>query len=399
MIKEEIELALSSIKNTETVGIRTVAGEIVACKRGNMRVHTSTYGDGTYLVCDYTNVRIENVKEIITGVNITDRALVSFGSDPELFVVDSNNVVVPSSTVLDEDTETVKRDGFQIELNPNTSTCRQGAASYINEALRQADAVARSRGMQLSFNVGHVISDTVWGNVSMMMKRFGCNPTQNAHEKNFKRVTGLREKFRAGGGHIHLGFTMPKGVDVNTLVTLMDIMVGNTFVLLDRDPDNARRRKNYGRAGEYRLKSYGLEYRVLSNFWMKKYLLWSTATGLLRNAIGLSRDTVLTNNLLSRIDIKKVRDAINNNDKELAMENFMVFRQFILDNKIIEQHNAGLNFNNIDTFLDWAKQDDPIAELNIDTNEKILKSWARNTGSDNDGLEMFLSLRKNNTAK
>lgn len=342
---------------------------------------------------EYGDFYYQSIGTIDAGITLLERPSVTFGSDPELFVVSKDNEMVPSQAVLDKDTVMVKKDGFQIELNPNSHSCRQSSATYINYALQEAHRLAQAKGYKLSFKVGHIVSDDVWSKVSMMLKRFGCNPTVNAHEKNFKRVTGLRERFRAGGGHIHLGFTLKATSDVNKLVTLMDIMVGNTFVLLDRDPDNARRRKNYGRAGEYRLKSYGLEYRVLSNFWMKKYVLWSTATGLLRQAIEVFNMPKLADDLLSRVDIKKVRDAINNNDKDLAMENFMAFRQFILDNKIVERYGAGLSFNNIDLFLDWAKQDDPIAELNIDTNEKILSSWYRQNAKDNEGLEQFLSSR------
>ena len=48
--------------------------------------------------------------------------------------------------------------------------------------------------------------------------------------------------------------------------TPMDITLGVPSVI--RDVNGALRRKRYGNYGAYRPKSYGVEYRVLSNFWI-----------------------------------------------------------------------------------------------------------------------------------
>lgn len=346
------------------------------------------------LRCGYSAYPLSNIVAVhdFKGVSNIPHKMVTFGSDPELFVIDKSAEVIPSPAVITHNSNIVKPDGFQIELNPSTSTCRQSASSYIEIALNEARDMAVRSGYDLSFKVGHIISESVWKQVGSTLKRFGCNPTLNVHEKSFKRVTGLREKFRAGGGHIHLGIVIAKE-NVTKLVTLMDIIAGNTCVLIDRDPDNARRRTNYGRAGEYRLKSYGLEYRVLSNFWLKKYLLWSMATGLLRNAYSLVHNQALSDELISRFNLRDIRDAINNNDKELAMKNFMILRDFIKEKKVY--FGTGLSFNNIDAFLDWASVEDPVTELNVDTTEKIMQAWRRQ-GHDYDGLEVFLSQRKIN---
>ena len=46
----------------------------------------------------------------------------------------------------------------------------------------------------------------------------------------------------------------------------MDYTLGLDSLLLDSD---TRRRSMYGRAGSFRFKEYGIEYRTLSNFWIK----------------------------------------------------------------------------------------------------------------------------------
>ena len=47
----------------------------------------------------------------------------------------------------------------------------------------------------------------------------------------------------------------------------LDFVLGVPSVLLDRD--GLTRRSLYGKAGAFRPKPYGAEYRVLSNFWLK----------------------------------------------------------------------------------------------------------------------------------
>ena len=47
----------------------------------------------------------------------------------------------------------------------------------------------------------------------------------------------------------------------------LDYFLGIPSILLDKDK---KRRPSYGNAGSFRPKPYGLEYRVLSNFWIKK---------------------------------------------------------------------------------------------------------------------------------
>jgi hypothetical protein len=62
------------------------------------------------------------------------------------------------------------------------------------------------------------------------------------------------------GGHIHIS---EYNVD---LIRYMDLYLGVPSILMDTD---TRRRELYGKAGAYREKPWGLEYRVLSNFWYK----------------------------------------------------------------------------------------------------------------------------------
>src|SRR5690606_27611941 len=70
---------------------------------------------------------------------------------------------------------------------------------------------------------------------------------------------------RTAGGHIHVGYDNPDNAMSADIVLAMDVMLGVPSVLIDGD---TRRRQMYGKAGCFRFKEYGLEYRTLSNFWI-----------------------------------------------------------------------------------------------------------------------------------
>lgn len=74
---------------------------------------------------------------------------------------------------------------------------------------------------------------------------------------------------RTTAGHIHLGAIELKDQSlVEQTVKVLDLFLGVPSVLIDPERE---RRKLYGKAGCFRFgKSYvGLEYRSLSNFWLK----------------------------------------------------------------------------------------------------------------------------------
>lgn len=332
------------------------------------------------------SVGLDSILAITAGnLNYLRVPSVALGSDPELFFI-KDGQVVPSFKVILEESESVKRDGFQLELNPSADTCRERGGSYIAMAIREAQRIAASAGVELAFSVGHTISDEVWKNTPISVKRFGCHPTENVQEPKHKRVTGLRERFRAGAGHIHLGYSKTAIPDHELLVKVLDIVAGNTLVILDRDEANVMRRKNYGRAGEYRIKPYGLEYRVPSNFWLRHYVLWSLASGLCRNALGIVYSK-LGEDLVSRYDMKDIRNAINNNDRDLAIKNLRIFVDFIKEHKLFS--GTAFDFADADKFFNWISSDSPLARLPHTTTEETLASWEEKLTVGSMGFERF----------
>lgn len=141
-----------------------------------------------------------------------------------------------------------------------------------------------------------------------MAKVFGCEPdfnawTRNVNPKPSSNVPGLR----SAGGHIHV----ESSLDPFKVGRLMDLYLGVPSVLMDR---GELRKQLYGKHGAMRVKPYGMEYRVLSNFWcMKDDLVrwvWRNTERALMHA--------------EAEDIKHLQNAIaqciDNNDKKLAEE-------------------------------------------------------------------------------
>lgn len=330
------------------------------------------------------DIYLESIEQFIGNCGPDYHTDVKFGCDPELFFMKESKVYPSSFVVRGYNDDDVVEDGFQGELNPDEDCCREEAGKYILYALNSARSLAKGAGAELSFNVGHTIDDELWSKAPTKVKRFGCNATNSVYEPKFKRVTGLRRRFRAAGGHIHVGkLTLRDNPD--KAVKLMDIFAGNTAVLLDRDPDNALRRKDYGRAGEYRLKSYGLEYRVLSNFWLRSYTLWSTVSGLIRNAVGVLEHG-MADELISRFDMRKVRNAINENDYDLALENFKILCEFVKEKRLT---GPGLSIATVDQLSEWVQEQDPISEWR--TEKDIFYSWEQNLDKRGLGMERYLA--------
>jgi len=119
---------------------------------------------------------------------------------------------------------------------------------------------------------------------------------------------------RSAGGHISIGWDNPTQEQQLDMVKAMDATVGLESVLLDFDTE---RKKLYGKAGCFRFREYGIEYRSLSNFWIKsdESLQWSWNT------------TMKAIDLINSNKIEEVKElgiyiveAINTNNKELAQE-------------------------------------------------------------------------------
>jgi hypothetical protein len=100
----------------------------------------------------------------------------------------------------------------------------------------------------------------------------GCDPDFNAWTGNVNPRPDGERPMRTASGHVHIGWD--EGQDINNadhlgraraVVQQMDFFLGLPSLVYDQD---TRRRSMYGKAGACRFKSYGVEYRTLSNAWL-----------------------------------------------------------------------------------------------------------------------------------
>jgi hypothetical protein len=155
---------------------------------------------------------------------------------------------------------------------------------------------------------------------------FGCQPDFNAYTFEPNVVNREDILLRTSGGHIHIGYNNPSFPKNIEIVKALDLFVGLPSILLDTDTE---RRKMYGKAGAYRIKPYGVEYRVLSTFWTDNEKLIAWAFDSVQQAIDfVNMGGIITNEA-------DIIHAINTSDAEAA-EDILNEYNIVIDNNIKE---------------------------------------------------------------
>ena len=330
--------------------------------------------------------------------------LVIFGCDPEFFIA-KDNEIIGSEKVLPKDglvanslggnpENKIIIDGVQAELNPSPRACRELLAQEIARCFSALDTqLQKDPTLSASFKQTIEVSKEEFDTLSDDSKKFGCAPSKNLyHKKASIKADPSKYMTRSAGGHIHLGANDSTAIlkilrNTKRTIPMLDILVGNTCVLIDRDEGNIERRKNYGRAGEHRLPKHGLEYRTLSNFWLRDYRLMSFVMGLSRMAVAIVNEG-LDEEFRSRVNMKKIEKAINTNNFTLAYENFLAIEPVLseITNSKSHKYSSPLNASNIYLFKFFVEKG-----LNHWFKEDPLKHWVNvNAGNRPAGWESFL---------
>jgi hypothetical protein len=201
------------------------------------------------------------------------------GADPEVFVKDergrfrSAHGLVPGTKAEPYPVENgaVQVDGLALEYNIKPASTRDEFVYHNQSVLRQLGEMVPDYSIEIvptaKFHGNHMRAQPEEA------LELGCEPDFNAYtEKENPRPNGA-QNWRGAGGHVHIGIC--EGADSKdpahlqrciTLVKHLDVFLGLPSLVWDRDN---QRRKMYGKAGAFRPKPYGVEYRTLSNAWVK----------------------------------------------------------------------------------------------------------------------------------
>lgn len=142
-------------------------------------------------------------------------------------------------------------------------------------------------------------------------QHMGCSSSYNAWTYEQHHVDRSDFTLRTTGTHVHIGYDNPNSDTNIELIRAMDIFLGVPSVLLD--PDTERRRM-YGKAGDYRFKAYGVEYRCLSGYFIKDDDILSWVYDNTLAAI----EFVNSGGIITNAD--EIVKCINECDKGLALE-------------------------------------------------------------------------------
>lgn len=207
---------------------------------------------------------------------------ITVGSDPELFVRSKKTGKLVSAHDLMPGTKdqpfkidggAIQVDGVAAEFNIHPAESGEYFAHY-NQMVMNSMGAKIGPDYELVIEPVAVFEKEYWDTLPKKTKELGCNPDFNGWSMAVNPApdrTGFGTMC-TGAGHVHIGWG--KGFDVKDqghfadcalVARQMDYFLGIQSLIWDPD---SRRRTLYGKAGCFRPKPYGMEYRTLSNQWL-----------------------------------------------------------------------------------------------------------------------------------
>lgn len=204
---------------------------------------------------------------------------ITIGADPELFVKDKKTgLFVSGHDLIPGDKQNphpvpngaVQVDGLALEFNIDPAESYEQFQGNLDSVKNTLGSMIGDREFLQDASV--MFDEEFAKDIPPFHMMLGCEADYNGWtlEENVP-ATG-QEMMRTAGGHVHLGgfpTDSPFGGEhyelCGRLARIMDETLGMYSVLWDKDD---KRRSMYGQAGCFRPKSYGMEYRTMSNSWI-----------------------------------------------------------------------------------------------------------------------------------
>lgn len=202
--------------------------------------------------------------------------IITVGHDAELFLYDENDNAIPSIGLVGGSKEcprpvnggAVQEDNVMAELNIDPCTTEKQFIGRTNDVIKSLTSIIKSHGLHYKIMDFQKFEPKFLK--SKQAKQFGCDPDYNIYtmQQNVVETKLLHSNnVRTAGGHIHIGLVNPNFHPMAraSLVKGCDWYIGLPLAILERE---SQRKAFYGKAGSFRQKEYGIEYRTPSNIWL-----------------------------------------------------------------------------------------------------------------------------------
>lgn len=163
-------------------------------------------------------------------------------------------------------------DGMALEFNIDPAATEEEFVENVQAVMNTLQASIHDYKLQIQ-STAH-FTKAYMAKQPNKAKELGCDPDYNCYTRaQNPRPDADGVLFRTAAGHVHVGWTADENpLDADhfdaccMLTQQLDWFLGVPGLLIDKD---FTRRKLYGKAGAFRPKPYGVEYRTLSNSWLK----------------------------------------------------------------------------------------------------------------------------------
>lgn len=216
------------------------------------------------------------------------------GADPEFFLKKDGKFVsaygiIPGTKKNPHKVEggAVQVDGMAIEFNINPASTAEEFVENINLVLGELRKMVPEE-YEFCFEPVADFGQEYIDAQPEEARELGCDPDFNVYTGRYNDAPDGNLGFRTAAGHIHVGWTKDMSLDdkghieaCEMMVKELDWRLGVASPAWDLD---RRRVSMYGHAGTMRVKSYGVEYRTLSNAWLNHPELWEGIFNSVQNA-------------------------------------------------------------------------------------------------------------------
>lgn len=176
----------------------------------------------------------------------------------------------------------------------------------------------------------------------------GCSPTFDCYAKKINNPGAFKDGVRTSSTHIHLG--NEKLLDFETrhkAIKILDIIVGCSSVIFDKDNTAKLRRQKYGKAGEFRMPKHGIEWRILDSFVLNSPKLLDLTYDLVDYSMSFIENNK-ADEILSLIPEKDVINTINNCNKKMALD---ILKKIKLPENLFNR--VLQDYSNLDFYKEW----------------------------------------------